>query len=159
MRKDLNAMNRIPVSDDDRASIADFFRRWAKLVDAVDFRRARELYAEDVIAFGSLGTMMTSRDALEAEQWRAVWPTLAAYTHDLSTLEIVISPDRLMAMGAVMARTTGIHKDGSHFDRPVRGTATLMRQQTGAPWHATHTHVSLVPGTPTPSHGNRPEAS
>ncbi len=151
-------MKRIPVAAEDRASIADFFQRWASLVDAVDFRRARPLYTEDVIAFGSLGTMMTSRDALENEQWRAVWPTLAAYTHDLSTLEIVISPDRLMAMGAVIARTTGIHKDGSHFDRPVRVTATLMREHVGAPWLATHTHVSLIPGTPAPSYGNRPEA-
>ena len=104
-----------------------------------------------MIAFGSLGKMMTSRDALEAEQWRAVWPTLADYTHDLSTLEVIVSPDRPMAMGAVMARTIGIHKDGSHFDRPVRVTATLMREAVGAPWFMTYTHVSLVPGTPAPS--------
>jgi ketosteroid isomerase-like protein len=151
-------MKRLPVHDDDRRSIADFFARWGSLVGNVDFKRARELYTEDVIAFGSLGKTMTSRDALEAEQWRAVWPTLADYTHDLSTLEVIVSPDRLMAMGAVIARTIGVHQDGSHFDRPVRVTATLMRDAVGAPWHMTHTHVSLVPGTPAPSYGNRPEA-
>jgi ketosteroid isomerase-like protein len=151
-------MKRLPVLDEDRRSIADFFARWGALVGQVDFRRARELYTDDVIAFGSLGKMMTSRDALEAEQWRAVWPTLADYTHDLLTLEVIVSPDRLMAMGAVMARTTGIHKDGTHFDRPVRVTATLMREAIGAPWFMTHTHVSLVPGTPAPSYGKRPEA-
>ena len=74
------------------------------------------------------------------------------------TLEVIVSPDRLMAMGAVIARTIGIHKDGSHFERPVRVTATLMREAVGAPWFMTHTHVSLVPGTPAPSYGNRPEA-
>jgi ketosteroid isomerase-like protein len=152
-------MNRLPVRDDDRHSIAEFFERWGSLVGNVDFRRARGLYTDDVIAFGSLGKTMTSREALEAEQWRKVWPTLADYRHDLSTLEIVISPDRLMAMGAVMAPTIGIHKDGSHFERPVRVTATLMREAVGAPWYMTHTHVSLVPGTPAPSHGNRPEAT
>lgn len=151
-------MKRLPVLDQDRGSIAEFFERWGALVGNVDFKRARELYAEDVIAFGSLGKMTTSREALEAEQWRAVWPTLADYTHDLSTLEVIVSPDRLMAMGAVIARTVGIHKDGTHFDRPVRVTATLMREAVGAPWFMTHTHVSLVPGTPAPSHGNRPEA-
>lgn len=152
-------MKRLPVLDEDRRSLAAFFERWGSLVGNVDFRRARELYTDDVIAFGSLGKMMTSRDALEAEQWRAVWPTLADYTHDLSTLEVIVSPDRLMAMGAVMARTTGIHKDGSHFARPVRVTATLMREAVDAPWLMTHTHVSLVPGTPAPSYGSRPEAN
>lgn len=151
-------MKRLAVDDDDRRSIADFFQRWGDLVGSVDFRRARDLYTDDVIAFGSLGKMMASRDALEAEQWRRVWPTLADYRHDLTTLEVVVSPDRLMAMGAVMAPTTGIHEDGSHFDRPVRVTATLMREAVGAPWFMTHTHVSLVPGTPAPSYGNRPEA-
>ncbi len=151
-------MKRLPVLDEDRRSIADFFARWGNLVGQVDFRRARELYADDVIAFGSLGKMMTSREELEAEQWRKVWPTLADYTHDLSTLEVIVSPDRLMAMGAVMARTTGIHKDGTHFDRPVRVTTTLMREATDAAWYMTHTHVSLMPGTPAPSYGSRPEA-
>jgi ketosteroid isomerase-like protein len=151
-------MKRLPVLDEDRRSIADFFARWGTLVGDVNFKQARGLYADDVIAFGSLGKMMTSRDALEAEQWRAVWPTLAGYTHDLSTLEVIVSPDRLMGMGAVMAPTIGIHKDGSHFERPVRVTATLMRETIGAPWFMTHTHVSLVPGTPAPSYGSRPEA-
>lgn len=151
-------MKRLPVLDEDRRAIAAFFTRWGTLVGDVNFKQARGLYTDDVIAFGSLGKMMASRDALEAEQWRAVWPTLAGYTHDLDTLEVVVSPDRLMAMGAVIARTIGIHKDGSHFDRPVRVTATLMRDAVGAPWFMTHTHVSLVPGTPAPSYGNRPEA-
>lgn len=151
-------MKRGSVSDDDRRSLADFFERWGTLVGNVDFKRARGLYADDVIAFGSLGKMMTSRDTLEAEQWRAVWPTLADYKHDLSTLEVIVSPDRLMAVGAVMARSVGIHEDGSHFDRPVRVTASLIREAIGAPWFITHTHVSLVPGTPAPSHGSRAEA-
>ncbi|MGV3633453.1 MAG: YybH family protein [Pseudorhodoplanes sp.] len=151
-------MKRGIVSADDRRSVADFFERWGTLVGDVDFKRARGLYTDDVIAFGSLGKMMTSRDALETEQWRAVWPTLAAYRHDLSTLEVIVSPDRLMAVGAVIARTVGIDKDGSHFDRPARVTATLMRDTAAAPWFITHTHVSLVPGTPTTSHGSRPEA-
>jgi ketosteroid isomerase-like protein len=152
-------MKRNKVSDEDRRSVAEFFRHWGELVGAVDFKRARALFVEDVIAFGSLGKTLTSLETLEHEQWRAVWPTLAAYTHDLGTLEVVVSPDRLMAMGAAIARSTGIHKDGSHFDRPVRVTATLMRENVSAPWRVTHTHVSLTPGIPAPSHGNRPEAA
>lgn len=151
-------MKRLTVLDEDRRSIADFFERWGTLVGQVNFKNARGLYTDDVIAFGSLGKMLTSRSALETEQWRAVWPTLADYGHDLTTLHVIVSPDRLMAVGAVIARSRGVHKDGSHFERPVRVTASLMREALDAPWFMTHTHVSLTPGTPAPSYGNRPEA-
>jgi ketosteroid isomerase-like protein len=152
-------MKRQPVLEEDRRSIADWFERWARLVAAVDFRQVREMFTEDAIAFGSQVEMMTSRDALEREQWRAVWPTMEGYSYDLSTLEIAISPDRLMAMGAAIFHSTGLHADKTtRFDRPGRATATLTRERVGAPWLCTHTHVSLKPGTPTPSHFNRPEA-
>jgi ketosteroid isomerase-like protein len=150
-------MRRNPLHDEDRASVREFFRHWGDLVRDVDFKRARELYTEDVIAFGSLGKMMNSRAALEAEQWRAVWPTVEDYRHDLDTLEIIVSPDRLMAMGATFLLSTGIGRDGTKFERVGRVTATLMRAALAAPWLITHSHVSLVPGTPAPSFGKRPE--
>jgi ketosteroid isomerase-like protein len=152
-------MKRNPVLDEDRNNIAEWFVRWGELVGNVDFRRVREMFAEDTAAFGSKVEMVTSRAALEAEQWRAIWPTIEDYRHDVSTLEVTISPDRLMAVGAVMLRSTGIGKDGARFARPGRVTAVLMREAIGAPWYATHTHVSLKPGTPAPSYGNRPEAT
>ncbi len=152
-------MKRLPVPEEDRRSIESWFAEWAKLVAAVDFKRVREMFAEDAIAFGSKIEMMTSRDALEQEQWRAVWPTMEDYSYDLGTLEIAISPDRLMAMGAAIFHSTGLHADkATRFERPGRATATLMRERVGAPWHCTHSHVSLKPGTPSPSHFNRPEA-
>jgi ketosteroid isomerase-like protein len=151
-------MKRNPVLQEDRQSIADWFVRWGDLVANVDFRRVREMFVEDAVAFGSKVEMVTSREALEQEQWRAVWPTIEDYRHDVSTLEIIVSPDRLMAMGAVILRSTGIQRDGQRFPRMGRVTATLMRAGVDAPWLATHTHVSLKPGTPAPSHGNRPEA-
>jgi ketosteroid isomerase-like protein len=151
-------MKRLPVAEEDRRSIADWFVRWGELVANVDFTRVRAMFVEDAIAFGSKVGMVTSRDALEAEQWRAVWPTMEGYHYDLSTLQVVVSPDRLMAMGAAIFRSTGFHKDGTRFDRPGRVTANLMRTDLDAPWLATHTHVSLKPGTPAPSYGNRPEA-
>jgi len=151
-------MKRLPVLEEDRRSIADWFVRWGELVGNVDFKRVREIFVEDAVAFGSKVEMVTSREALEQEQWRPIWPTMADYRYDLSTLEVIVSPDRLMAMGAAIFHSTGFHKDGKRFDRPGRVTATLMRTAVGAPWFATHTHVSLKPGTPSPSYANRPEA-
>jgi ketosteroid isomerase-like protein len=150
-------MKRLPVGDEDRRSVADWFARWGDLVADVNFKATRPMFAEDAIAFGSKVEMVTSQAALEREQWRAVWPTIEDYRYDLSTLQVVISPDRLMAMGAVIFRSTGLHQDGRKFERNGRCTVTLMRPSVGAPWVCTHSHVSLKPGTPAPSHGNRPE--
>jgi ketosteroid isomerase-like protein len=151
-------MQRNHVLEVDRRSVEEWFVKWAELVANVEIKRVREIFVEDTVAFGSKVEMVRTRDELEAEQWRLVWPTMADYRYDLSTLEIVISPDRLMVAAAAIFHSTGFHKDGSRFDRPGRVTASLMRESIGAPWYATHTHVSLMPGTPTPSYGNRPEA-
>jgi ketosteroid isomerase-like protein len=152
-------MIRNHVLEVDRRSVEEWFVQWAELVANVDIKRVREIFVEDAVAFGSKVEMVRTRDELEAEQWRVVWPTMADYRYDLSTLEVITSPDRLMAVGAAIFRSTGFHKDGTRFARPGRVTASLMRSHPGAPWLATHTHVSLTPGTPTPSYGNRPEAT
>jgi ketosteroid isomerase-like protein len=148
-------MRRAAVAAEDRRSIADWFSTWGQRVAKADFAGVRGMFAQDTVAFGSKVEMVTTLDVLEAEQWRAVWPTIENYHYDLSTLEVIMSPDRLMAVGAAIFRSTGFHDDGSRFDRPGRVTASLMRSAIGAPWIATHTHVSLKPGTPTPSYGNR----
>ena len=143
--------------EEDRRSVADWFAVWGERVAAVDFKSVRPMFAEDAIAFGSKVEMVTSQAELEREQWRAVWPSIEDYRYDLATLEVVMSPDRLMAMGAVIFRSTGLHPDGKRFERNGRATVTLMRPAVGAPWVCTHSHVSLKPGTPAPSYGKRPE--
>ena len=150
-------MKRLPVAEDDKRSVGEWYARWDKFVAEVDFVPVRQMFAEDVVAFGSKTEMMTSQEQLEREQWRHVWPSIEDYRYDLSTLEVVTSPDRLMAMGASIFRSTGIHKDGSKFERNGRATVILQRLSIGAPWVCNHSHVSLKPGTPSPSHGNRPE--
>jgi len=151
-------MKRLPVVDQDRRSIAEWFQVWGDRVGAVNFKAVRDMFTEDAIAFGSKVEMVQSREALERDQWRVIWPTIEDYRYDLSTLEVVVSPDRLMAMGASIFRSTGIHKNGTKFERTGRATVTLQRGAVGAPWVCNHSHVSLTPGTPAPSHGYRPEA-
>jgi ketosteroid isomerase-like protein len=150
-------MKRLPVLEEDRRSVADWYARWGDLVADVNFKAARPMFAEDAVAFGSKVEMMTSQAQLEREQWRAVWPSIEDYRYDLATLEVVTSPDRLMAMGAVIFRSTGLHLDGKKFERNGRATCTLMRDAVGSPWICTHSHISLKPGTPAMSHGKRPD--
>ena len=150
-------MKRLPALEEDRRSVGEWYARWGALVADVNFKAARPMFAEDAIAFGSKIEMMTSQAQLEREQWRAVWPSIENYRYDLSTLEVVTSPDRLMAMGAVIFRSTGLHPDGKTFERNGRATVTLMREAIGKPWVCTHSHISLKPGTPLVSHGSRAE--
>ena len=150
-------MKRLPVAEEDRRSVKDWYDRWSGYVADVNFKPVREMFAEDAIAFGSKVEVMTSQAQLEAEQWRSVWPSIENYRFDTSTLELIMSPDRLMAMGACIFRSTGIHADGGKFERDGRSTVTLMRPSVGAAWICTHSHISLKPGTPGMSHGKRPE--
>ena len=150
-------MKRLPVAEEDRRSVKDWYDRWSGYVAEVNFRPVREMFAEDAIAFGSKVEVMTSQAQLEREQWRSVWPSIEDYRFDTSTLEVIMSPDRLMAMGALIFRSTGLHPDGERFERNGRSTVTLMRPSIGAPWICTHSHISLKPGTPAISHGKRLE--
>ena len=150
-------MKRLPVAEEDRRSVSDWYARWSGHVADVDFKPVRAMFAEDTIAFGTKVEVVTSQAQLEAEQWRSVWPSIEDFRFDTSTLEVVTSPDRLMAMGALIFRSTGLHADGKKFERNGRATVTLMRLSVGAPWTCTHSHISLKPGTPGISHGKRPE--
>ena len=148
-------MKRLPVADEDRRSVAEWYERWSGYVAAVDFAPAREMFAEDAIAFGTMVEVVASQPQLEREQWRSVWPSIEGFRFDTSTLEVVMSPDRLMAMGALIFRSTGLHPDAQKFERNGRSTVTLMRSAVSAPWICTHSHISLKPGTPGISHSKR----
>jgi ketosteroid isomerase-like protein len=126
-------MKRPRVLEEDRRSIAEWFVRWGELVANVDIKSVRELFAEDAFAFGSKVEMVRSREALEAEQWRMVWPNMEDYRYDLDTLELAVSPDRLMVTAAAIFHSTGFHKDGSTFNRPGPGTPARIRGAIGAP--------------------------
>jgi hypothetical protein len=46
-------MKRLPVVQEDRNSVAEWYHSWDLLVADVNFKAARPMFAEDVIAFGS----------------------------------------------------------------------------------------------------------
>ena len=145
--------------DIDRQAISDWFSSWDKLVDGVDFVPARDLFDPEVIGFGTRMDIVSGIDNLETAQWRHVWPTIEGFRFDLSTLHCMVSPDRLQAVGIALWRSKGSHEDGSAFERPGRATVVFRRESADDPWRAAHTHISLNPGTPQRSWGNRRRAS
>jgi ketosteroid isomerase-like protein len=150
-----NAMPLAPRHDDDLTRIRRWFERLAEHVRAVDFAGARPIFAEDMIAFGTFSDFVTGRDAVEAAQWRNVWPFIEGFRWQLDGVKAIVSPDRLTAIGMAVWDSTGYRQDGSAYDRPGRATVAFARQQPGQDWVAQHTHMSLFRGVPDRSFGKQ----
>jgi ketosteroid isomerase-like protein len=142
---------------DDIALIRRWFQRLADRVQAVDYVGARPLFAEDMIAFGTVAGFVTGRDATEKEQWRNVWGRIDRFRWRLDDVRAIVSADRLTAAGMAVFDSTGYGEDGTPYDRPGRATVVFGRTAIGEDWVAQHTHFSLFRGVPTRSFGNKPE--
>ena len=99
--------------NDDVMALRRWFDRWGGFVAAVDFAAARPLFSEDVIGFGTHKDFVRGLAALEAQQWRQVWPTIADFRFHTEEMEARISPDRLMAVAMCNWSSTGFHEDGA----------------------------------------------
>jgi len=119
----------------------DFLVEMQACVRAVDYERARPLFADDVVAFGTFAAVVSGRDRLEHEQWRNVWPTIRDFTFRLDELHCVGTHDVLCVI--VPWDSVGQRPDGQPFSRP--GRATLLLSLRGSRWVATHSHFSLAP--------------
>ena len=141
---------------EDRAAIKAWFDRWGAHVAAKEFEPARDLFAGEVLGFGTRMDYVEGLDALEARQWRSVWPTIEGFRHRTDdTLQVTVSPDRLQAVGLVLWTSTGFGRNGEPFERPGRTTAVFGRDAVGGDWRCIHTHVSLARGVPQRSFGAR----
>ena len=144
-----------PPDADDLALVRKWFRRLTEQVQAVDFARARPLFAEDMIAFGTFEDFVTGRDAVEHAQWRNVWPVTSGFHFRMDDIRAIVSPDRLTAIGMAVFQSTGYHEDGTSYERPGRTTVALSRRAVGVDWVADHTHMSLFRDVPSRSFGQR----
>jgi ketosteroid isomerase-like protein len=119
----------------------DFLAEMQACVRAVDYVRARAIFADDVVAFGTFAAIVVGRDALERDQWRNIWPTIRDFTFRLEELQVLGGDAHVCAV--VPWDSLGVRPDGTTFDRP--GRATLLLEPRGNRWVATHSHFSLAP--------------
>jgi ketosteroid isomerase-like protein len=110
-------------------------------VRSVDYARARPLFAEDVVAFGTFAAVVSGRERLEHEQWRNIWPKIHDFTFRLEQLHC-LGPDDAVCV-VVPWDSVGQRDDGQPFDRP--GRATLLLTFRGERLVATHSHFSVAP--------------
>src|SRR5262252_6004419 len=125
MRSPANCMLRVVVSDepsDTRNKIARaFLIEMQECVRAVDYARARPLFADDVVAFGTFAAVVEGRDRLEHEQWRNVWPNIRDFTFRLNELHCLGT--ELWICVIVPWDSIGQRADGDSFSRPGRSDA------------------------------------
>jgi len=110
-------------------------------VRTIDFERARPLFAEDVIAFGTFAAIVAGRSNLEREQWHKIWPAIRDFTFRLDELHCLGTPEALCVV--VPWDSTGLRADGESFSRPGRATLLLVPRENR--WVAAHSHFSLAP--------------
>ena len=113
-------------------------------VRAVDYERARSLFAEDVIAFGTFAAVVEGRERLERDQWRNIWPTIREFTFRLDELHCLGTTEALCVV--LPWDSTGRRAEGESFSRPGRATLLLVRRDNR--WVAAHSHFSLAPAPP-----------
>ncbi len=140
----------------DQQSVKDWVDGWSSEVAEVDLTAGRRRFSDDVVAFGTFADVVVGLDALHRDQWSQVWPKIEDFRFLTDDMEIVVSPDRLMAVAVVGWSSTGIAEDHTRYPRPGRATVVLTRGTPEAEWVGVHTHFSLGRGVPQASYGNRP---
>jgi ketosteroid isomerase-like protein len=118
-----------------------FLEELQSCIRAVDFERARPLFSEEIVAFGTYAAVVSGRDRLEREQWRNVWPHNRDFTFRLDELHCLGDGNTICIV--VPWDSLGMHSDGTTFQRPGRGTL-LLAERAGR-WVALHSHFSLAP--------------
>ncbi|MCB1498933.1 MAG: ketosteroid isomerase [Bauldia sp.] len=137
---------------DDIAAIRGWFETLAALVRARDFPSFRPMVHDDFLAFGTFSDFLVGREQAEQKQWRNVWPTISGFRFR-DDIRVMVSPDRLFAVGLAIFDSTGYAEDGTPFDRPGRATVSFDRARVGDPFVANHTHMSLFRDVPDRSFG------
>ena len=128
-------------------AVQEWFDVFGSYVAAESYEPARQMVAEDVVAFGTKAELVEGLEYLVDEQWNGIWPNIEGFTFE--DVRARGAGDRAWAAATWMS--TGFDEDGDPYHRPGRATITFERRD--GQWLAVHTHFSLYPGTPRPTHG------
>lgn len=146
------------ITDDPLEAVRAWFARLSDCCARVDYAGARAIFAPDVASFGTRADIVRGLDLLQQNQWGGIWPNIANFRVDLSSIRGGGGGD--LAWGIAVWSSTGFHEDGKPFDRPGRATVVLERRpevahagtkgpgRAARAWLAVHTHFSLNPGAP-----------
>ncbi|HET9868921.1 MAG TPA: nuclear transport factor 2 family protein [bacterium] len=121
--------------------------RFQDCVRGLDYAGARALFDPDVKAYGSLAGNLEGLQALEARQWRRVWPWIRDFTFQADKMRLEGTVPSGVLTLALPWSSRGVSAGDPAFDRPGRATLVLRLGGDGA-WRCVHSHYSLLPVDP-----------
>lgn len=125
-------------------ALVQWLTTWQAAINACDYERGAELFAEDVIAFGTYSDAMYDRDNLVEHQWREMWPYIRDFRFTLDGAS-VLDDGRALCVVICPWTSLGIAPNGATFPRAGRCTIALERTEAGL--KARHTHFSMASGS------------
>lgn len=123
------------------ATARTWLSQFSAAVRDLNYARGRELFAPDVIAYGTFSVMLEGLESLEANQWRHIWPATRNFSFDLDTLKCNGSGNMIWI--AAVWHSQGLTANKEWFDR--YGRASFVLEQREGNWVAIHSHHSLSP--------------
>lgn len=118
---------------------------WQHLINSGEYESARPLFANDVVAFGSVTSMMSGLLELESRQWRQVWYRIKDFTFDKETATTFLDPASSVAVVCCLWHSLGKTRT-SWYER--RGRVTLVLREEAGALRCAHSHFSMEPGIP-----------
>lgn len=125
-------------------ALVQWLTAWQAAINACDYARGAELFAEDVIAFGTYSDAMHGRENLVERQWREMWPYIRDFRFSLNEAS-VLDDGRSICVVICPWASLGLAPDGTTFPRAGRCTIALERTENGL--RARHTHFSMSTGS------------
>ena len=125
-------------------AVESWLETFAKCVRSRDYDAGRQLFSDDVSAFGTVIDQSDTLDDLEAGQWRRVWGVTEEFDFLPGTLRVAGHDD--LASVAVRWHSFGRRPIGTRFSRFGRATYVLRRTPDNV-WLAVHSHHSISPDT------------
>jgi ketosteroid isomerase-like protein len=125
-------------------ALVQWLTAWQAAINACDYARGAELFAEDVIAFGTYSDAMQGRSNLVEHQWREMWPYIRDFRFRLDEASVLDDGHSICVVICPWA-SLGVGPDGSTFPRAGRCTIVLERAESGL--RARHTHFSMAKGS------------
>ena len=110
-----------------------------------NYSAGRELFADEILGFGTYSGQLVGLDALVENQWKPVWSVTRNFHFKAEMIRCEVLGDA--AWIAAAWESEGRAAEGGEWH--IRnGRATLILQRREGGWRAVHSHFSLQPRHP-----------
>lgn len=120
--------------------VHQWLTEFAEAVRDRDFATGRELFAHDVVSFGTVNEMLEGIDVLEQKQWQKVWSITRGFDFDYPSVRCQLDQNHGWAVALWSSQGQNVK---GWFDR--HGRATFIFERRGTKLLAVHSHFSTTP--------------